>query len=456
MIHTDRRNLPPGPRGFPIVGVLPRVWQNPLQYLLDAACQYGDVVQLRPGPSRVYLLSHPDDIKYVLQDNARNYRKSLRIKRIRPLFGNGLTTSEGELWRRQRRLMQPAFQPQRLAPWVAVMSELTATMLERWRPLAARGHFLDIAAEMSALTQRMVGATLLRTDLGSEVKTVSRAMAVVEEELNRRVWAMLDVPLWIPTLRNRRLRRALCTLEQVVYRLWAAHHGHGDDTGDLLSMLMKARDPRTGQAMDETQWRDEVLTLLFAGHETTAAALAWTWALLAQHPHVQARLHQEVVAVLGGRTPTSTDLPNLPYTKRVIEEALRLYPPTWITARTPLEDDEIGGYAIPAGSVVLLSPYVMHRHPRFWEAPTVFDPERFTPARAVDRPRYAYFPFGGGPRRCLGEHFALQEAQLIVAMVAQRYRLQLVPGHPIIPQPLLALRPRDGVRVMLHPYITHQ
>jgi cytochrome P450 len=242
----------------------------------------------------------------------------------------------------------------------------------------------------------------------------------------------------------------------VVYRLQAAHHGHGDDTGDLLSMLMKARDPGTDQGMDETQWRDEVLTLLFAGHETTAAALAWTWALLAQHPHVQARLHQEVVAVLGGRTPTSTDLPNLPYTKRVIEEALRLYPPTWITARTPLEDDEIGGYAIPAGSVVLLSPYVMHRHPRFWEAPTVFDPERFTPARAVGRPRYAYFPFGGGPRQCLGKHFALQEAQLIVAMVAQRYRLQLVPGHPIIPQPLLALRPRDGVRMMLYPYITHQ
>jgi cytochrome P450 len=455
MMHTDRRNTPPGPRGFPIIGVLPRVWQNPLQYLLDAACRYGDVVQLRLGPSRVYLLSRPDDIKYVLQDNARNYRKSPRIKRIRPLFGNGLTTSEGEVWRRQRRLMQPAFQPQRLAPWVAVMSELTATMLERWHPLAARGHPLDIAAEMAALTQRMVGATLLRTDLGREVETVSRAMAVVEEELNRRVWALLDVPLWIPTLRNRRLRHALCTLERVVDRLRSTHHSHGDDTGDLLSMLMRARDPETGQGMDETQWRDEVLTLLFAGRETTAAALAWTWALLAQHPPVQARLHREVVAVLGGRAPTATDLPHLSYTKRVIEEALRLYPPTWITARTPLQNDDIGGYAIPAGSVVLLSPYVMHRHPRFWEAPTVFDPERFTPVRAVGRPHYAYFPFGGGPRRCLGEHFAMREAQLIVAMVAQRYRLQLVSGHPVIPQPLLALRPRDGVRVMLHPY-THQ
>jgi cytochrome P450 len=425
-----------------------------LQYLLDAACQYGNVVQLRLGPSRVYLLSHPDDIKYVLQDNARNYRKSPQIKRVRPLFGNGLTTSEGEVWRRQRRLMQPAFQPQQLAPWVAVMSEMITTMLERWRPLAAHGHPLDMAAEMAALTQRIMGMTLFRTDLGSEIETVNRAMAVVEEELNRRVWAMLDVPLWIPTRRNRRLRRALRTLEQVAYRLRAAHHG--DDSGDVFSMLLRARDPGTGQGMDDIQWRDEVLTLLFAGHETTAAALAWTWSLLAQHPHVQVQLHREVVAVLCGRAPTATDLPKLPYTKMVIEEALRLYPPTWITARTPLQDDEIGGYAIPAGAVVLLSPYVMHRHPRFWEAPTVFDPERFAPARSGDRPRYAYFPFGGGPRRCLGEHFALQEAQLIVTMVAQTYRLQLVPGHPVIPQPMLALRPRHGVRVMLHPYGTRQ
>jgi cytochrome P450 len=455
MMHPGRRHhIPPGPRGFPLVGVLPRAWPDPLQYLLDAACHYGDVVQLRLGPSRVYLLSHPDDIQYVLQDNARNYRKSSRIKRIRPLFGNGLSTSEGEVWRRQRRLMQPAFQPQRLAPSVAGMSEMITTLLERWRPLAAHGHPLDMAAEMTALTQRMMGMTLFRTDLGREVEDVSRAMAVVEEELNRRVWALLDVPLWIPTRRHRRLRYALRTLDQVVDRLRAAHHG--DDSGDLLSMLMKARDPGTGEGMNETQWRDEVLTLLFAGHATTAAALAWTWALLAQHPHVQARLHREVVAVLGGRAPTATDLPHLLYTKMVIEEALRLYPPTWITARTPLQADDIGGYAIPAGAVVLLSPYVMHRHPRFWEAPTVFDPERFTPARSVGRPRYAYFPFGGGPRRCLGEHFALQEAQLIVAMVAQTYRLQLVPGHPVIPQPLLALRPRDGVRVMLHPYGTRQ
>jgi cytochrome P450 len=455
MMHTDRRhNIPPGPRGFPIVGVLPWVWQDPLQYLLDTACQYGNVVQLRLGPSRVYLLSHPDDIKYVLQDNARNYRKSPQIKRVRPLFGNGLTTSEGEVWRRQRRLMQPAFQPQRLAPWIAVISEMITTMLERWRPFAAHGCPLDMAAEMTALTQRITGRTLFRTDLGSEIETVSRAMAVVEAELNRRVWAMFDLPLWIPTRRNRRLRRALHTLEQVAYGLRTAHHS--DNAGDLLSMLLRARDPDTGQGMDAIQWRDEVMTLLFAGHETTAAALAWTWSLLAQHPHVQARLHEEVASVLDGRAPTATNLPKLPYTKMVIEEALRLYPPTWITARTPLQDDDIGGYAIPAGAVVLLSPYVMHRHPRFWEAPTVFDPERFTPARSVDRPRYAYFPFGGGPRRCLGEHFALQEAQLIVAMVAQTYRLQLVPGHPVIPQPMLALRPRHGVRVMLYPYGTRQ
>jgi cytochrome P450 len=223
------------------------------------------------------------------------------------------------------------------------------------------------------------------------------------------------------------------------------------DTGDLLSWLLHARDAETGKGMSDMQLRDEVMTIFVAGHETTAAALAWTWYLLAKHPDVQRRLQAELTAVLGGRMPTSQDLQNLTYTRMVIAEALRLYPPTWVTARSPLADDEIGSYHISRHAVVLLSPYVLHRHPTFWERPAEFDPERFTPAPSPNRPRYAYFPFGGGPRRCIGESFALMEAQLIVAMVAQAYRLHLVPGHPVEPQPLLTLRPRHGVLVTLQP-----
>jgi cytochrome P450 len=443
----------PGPHGYPLLGVLPQAWQNPLQFFLEAARQYGDVVALDLGSHRVYLLNHPDYIKYVLQDNHLNYRKGTSIDRIKPLFGTGLTTSEGELWRRQRRLLQPAFHHGQIAALAAVMTETTAAALERWRPVATSGQPFDIAAEMLHLTQRIISKTLFGTDLGGEAETVRQALTTVQESINRRLWAFIDLPQWLPTPQNRRFRQALRTLNAVVYRMIAARRRCQQDMGDLLSLLLHTRHAETGKAMSDLQLRDEVMTLFVAGHETTAATLAWTWYLLAKHPDVQRRLQAELTAVLGGRTPTPQDLQNLTYTRMVIEEALRLYPPTWVTARSPLADDEIGSYHISRHAVVLLSPYVLHRHPTFWERPADFDPERFTPAQSTDRPRYAYFPFGGGSRRCLGESFALLEARLIVAMVAQAYRLHLVPEHPVEPQPLLTLRPRHGVLVTLQPRV---
>lgn len=447
--RTPTLKVVSGPRGYPILGVLPQAWQNPLQFLLGAARQYGDVVYLRLGFQRVYLISHPDHVKHVLQDNYRNYRKPTRVDKVKALFGEGVTVSEGDLWRRQRCLLEPAFHPQRIAALATVMTDETAAMLKRWCVFAERGQPLDIAAEMMRLTQGIAVKTLFSTDLGEEAEAIRDALTIALEHINRRAWAFIDLPGWLPTPRNRRFWRALRTLDKVVYRMIDERRHSEKDTGDLLSLLLQARDEETGEGMSDAEVRDQVMTLFIAGHEPTANALAWTWYLLSKHPGVERQLHAELMTVLGERIPTSQDLPHLAYTRMVIEEAMRLYPPTWLTARTPMEDDEIGGHHIPVNSVLLLSPYVTHRHPTFWENPEGFDPERFTPERSAGRPRYAYFPFGGGPRMCMGKGFALMEAQLIVAMVAETYRLHLVPGHPVEPQSSIALRPRHGVLMTL-------
>jgi cytochrome P450 len=269
--------------------------------------------------------------------------------------------------------------------------------------------------------------------------------------INDRVWDVVALPLCLPTSRHRQFHQALRRLDSCVYRLIDERYRTGQRTEDLLSVLVGARDEVTGEPMSRTQLRDEVITLFIAGHMTATAALAWVWCLLALHPEVERQLQAELNAVLGGRTPTAQDLPLLPYTRMVIEEGMRLYPPTWATARTPLVDDEIGGYRIPARSIVLLSPYVLHRHPAFWEHPERFDPERFSQARSDARPRFAYFPFGGGRRLCIGQSLAMMELRLILAMVAQIYRLRLVPGTPVEPQPLVSLQPPDGLRMTLHP-----
>lgn len=435
----------PGPRGYRLLGVFPRARQNPLQFFLSAARQYGDVVFLRMGFHRVYLISHPSLIKHVLEDNVHNYRKGGRIEEIKPLFGEGVTTSEGDLWRRQRSLVQPAFHRQHLARLDTLMTGATAAMLERWGSAAACGQPLDCAVEMMRLTREIALTALFSADVREEADAVGRALATVLEHINHRLWAFLDLTERLPTPRNRRFQQALRTLDTFVHRMIDEHRQGSKASGDLLAMLLGSRDPETGARMSDTQLRDEVMTLFVAGHQTTANALAWTWYLLSQDLDVQCRLRAELASVLGGRTPTYQDLPKLTYTRMVIEEAMRLYPPTWITARTPIEDDEIGGYRIPANSVVLLSPYVTHHHPDFWENPETFDPKRFTPERAANRPRYAYFPFGGGPRVCIGKGFALMEAQLIVAFVAQKYHLALVPGYPVEPHPMMTLQPRYGL-----------
>jgi cytochrome P450 len=396
---------------------------------------------------------HPDDIEYILRRNNTNYHKGIAHQRFKSLLGEGLLTSEGKFWLKQRRLAQPAFHRQRIAGFATTMTNAAASMLEHWQSYAANGQAFDISAEMTRLTLQIVGQTLFRTDIsGDEAKVVRDALYVALDYLSYRVAHFTLEPMeYIPTRRNRQYWRARRILDKVVYDIIAERRQSEEDTGDLLSMLLLARDEETGEGMSDKQLHDEVMTLVLAGHETTANTLTWTWYLLAQHADVERKLHDELASVLGGRVPVVEDLQRLPYTKMVIEESLRLYPPAWGMSRHAVADDEIRGYRVPAGSEVAVVQYVTHRHPEFWDNPEAFDPDRFTPERSAGRPNFAYFPFGGGPRLCIGNTFALMEAQLILAMIAQTYRLRLVPDQTIEPEPIITLRPRRGISMTLEP-----
>ncbi len=303
---------------------------------------------------------------------------------------------------------------------------------------------------MKRLALRIVGLALFSTDLGADMDIIANSLEVARAHFMHRMWRPVRLPVGIPTRRNRALRRAIREAESVIYRIIREHRGRPEaDARDLLSMLMSARDEETGEGMDDRQLRDESATIITAGHETTAIALSWTWYLLSRHEEVERKLHEELSAVLGGRTPTFEDLPKLKYTLMVVEESMRLYPPAWVVGRTAVADDEVGGRRIEAGAEVILSPYITQRHPDFWDEPESFIPERFSPETSAGRHRFAYFPFGGGSRVCIGNNFALAEAQLILATVAQRYRLRLAPGRAVEPEASFTLQPRRGIMMSL-------
>ena len=457
-LHPDEPTHPgppPGPKGRFFFGNLQDFKRDPIRLLMGSFKTYGDMVALRLGPVQAYLLFHPDHVRHVLQDHYQNYNKQTHgFKRMRETLGNGLLTSEGDFWRRQRRIVQPAFHRGRIAEYALTMTAATEAMLEGWEARAARGETANIAMEMMGLTQRIVGETLLGSDVSEAAESVGAAVALLLKHARERIFRLFDLPGRTLTPTYRRLRAAHSTLDDVVYGMIARRRQEGADGADLLSMLIQARDEETGEGMTDLQIRDEVMTIYLAGHETTANALAWTWYLLAKYPEAGRRLRAELAEVLGGRTPTMEDLPHLTYTTMVIREAMRLYPPAWIISRRTVAADTIGGYAVPAGTLILVSPYVTHRHPQFWENPEGFDPERFAPERfALDKfqdgPKFAYFPFGGGPRQCIGNGFALMEAQLIVATVAQRFEMALEPGLEIHLHPTITLRPLEPITMAL-------
>jgi cytochrome P450 len=438
---------PPAARGKLLTGNLRQARANPLKLYMEAREKFGDIVRFRSLPTIYwYALSHPDDVEYVLRENQQNYiRDSYTRNAFGALIGEGLFTSDGDFWRRQRRLAQPAFHRQRLAALGNTMTDAATDMGQHWSASAKAAKPVDVAGEMTRLTLRIACLTLFSTDINNEANEVARAVRESLEHVNYR---LTHLPIFgdrFPTPRNRRFLRARKTLDDVTYSIINERRRNRADTGDLLSMLMLARDEETGEGMSDRQLRDEVLTLLIAGHETVSTSLSWTWYLLSQHTEVERRFHEELATVLDGRTPITEDLSKLSYTRMVIDESMRLYPPVWGMARQAQKEDVIRGYKIPAKALISFCQYVIHRHPDFWDDPESFDPERFSPERSHGRPRFAYFPFGGGPRVCIGNNFAMMEMQLTLAALGQRYRLRLVPGQQIIPETLLTLKTRNGI-----------
>ncbi len=442
------RDIPaaPGPKGHPILGVLPELRQDRLSFLMDAAHRYGAVVRMRVGPLTLYQVNHPDGVQRVLQENNHNYTKRTPLfKDIRRFLGDGLLVSDGAYWLRQRRLMQPAFHRQRITAFGEMMVYSTQAMLERWQSYASDGQAFNMLGEMMRLTLDIVCRALFSVDIERNVSAVDRSVTTLISDAIYRFDHPFYPEPWLPTPRNRRYLRAVQTLDQIIYSIIDGRRRKPVEANDLLAMLLEMRDDETSESMNDRQLRDEVITLLIAGHETTATTLAWAAYLLASHPQVEMRWRDEIARVLAGRTPGIADLANLPYTRMVIDETMRLYPPAWITNRRAEAEDVICGYTVPAGAEVSVSPYVTHHLAEFWHEPDRFNPERFAPEISNGRPRYAYFPFGGGPRQCIGNSFALVEAQLVLAMIGQRYHMALAPGHTVRPEPLVTLRPYGGL-----------
>lgn len=433
---------PPGPKPRPF-GLLGEFRKNPAEFLERNARQYGDFVFLRVGSQHIYLLTHPDSNRDVLVTNQSQFKKSRMLERARILLGDGLLTSEGQFHLRQRRLVQPAFHRDRLASYASIMSECAVQRREHWNS----GETLDISREMMRLTLAIVARALFSANVDSEADEIGAALT--------EVFGMFEVLLmpfseWLeklPLPPVRRFYKARERLDATIYRLIAERRVDPRDTGDLLSMLLAARDEEDGGAMTDQQVRDEALTLFVAGHETTAVAAAWAWHLLAQNPEAEERMHAELDSVLEGRAPTLDDLSRLRYTSAVFSETLRLYPPAWAIGRRALQDYRAGDFVVPAGSIVLLCPYVVHRDARWFPDPLKFQPERWL-TEDISRPKFAYTPFGGGTRVCIGERFAGMEGAMVLAAIAQKWKLRSVPGHPVETRPLITLRARHGIRMI--------
>jgi cytochrome P450 len=443
--------LKPIPTGAPLLGNMREFQRDRLGFLLRLRQEYGDMVHFQLFKSDIYLLSRPDMIKQVLVDHHKRYYKGRAYQRIRFALGNGLLTSEGDFWLRQRRLVQPAFHRKNLETLPPIITGAAEETLFSWRTAAVKGAPVDINAEMMRLALTIVSRALFKTDVGDRAEEVADALDVLMEQSQRRIQNPLLLPPVLPTRDDRIFRQAVHTIDEIVYGIINERRNAINESNDLISLLIAAVDADTGERMTDQQLRDEVITLFLAGHETTANALSWTWYLLSKYPEIERKLYAELEQVLCGHVPTLTDLPKLKYTRMVINESIRLYPPAWLISRTAREDDTVDGVRIPAGSIAFLSPYVTHRHPDFWENPEGFDPERFSRLKSDGRPDFAYFPFGGGPRLCIGNNFALMEAQLVMATLVQHYRVELVPGHPIEFQPSITLRPRHGILTWLRP-----
>jgi cytochrome P450 len=410
-----------------------------------------DIIARRLLWRRRFIVNEPNAIRHVLLDNAANYTKSELSRRLlEPALGRGLLTSEGETWRRHRRIMAPAFDHRSIIGYAPTITEVTAGLLERWDALVDSSE-IDVAAAMMHTTLHIISRAMFSSDSDEIVDVVERGVGQYQATVRPGLLDLLRFPVWLTRLLSfRGTIGAFDEFDKSVDRLLSTRGRElNAEPKDLLDRLVAARDSETGGGMTAKEVRDQVVTIFMAGHETTAQALAWTWYLLSLHPQAEAKLHAELTTALAGRTPRHEDLASLRYTRMVIEESMRLYPPAHTMAREPIAADHILGHRIPVGALVLIVPWLLHRKPSLWEQPHCFDPERFSSERVFARPRFAYIPFGAGQRICIGAAFAMTEAMLILAMIAQRYRLRLKRGHPVEPQGLITLRPRYGLRMTL-------
>ena len=442
----DASGLPILP-GSPVLGYLKRWREDPIGLLEEAAGLRTDAVWFRLGPLWALLFRHPEMVQHVLVNHQKNYAKLTKgYKKLRLVLGDGMLTSNGEFWLRQRRMAQPMFHRERLQGFVKDFSRAAVEMVEGWEP--RMGQPIDVSREMMQITLRVVGETLLSTDTSHEADTVGQALTYV---LGRTKNLITSVIPWekLPTPGSYRFRDALDRLDRIVLDMIEERRNDPDPPPDLLTMFIQARDEETGEGMTDRQLRDEIMTMFLAGHETTANALAWTLYLLAQHPEAVEKLREEVDRVVGSADPSLEHLHDLTFTDAVLKEGMRLYPPVWVFGRTPLQPDEIRGVEVPTEGMVFISSYLTHRHPDVWEEANAFRPERFEPERAAAIPKGAYLPFGGGPRVCIGQHFATMEMQVILATIVQRCTFELVEGQEIVPEPMITLRPRDGVMMTI-------
>ncbi len=447
---SSRSKQAPGPPAIHLFATIREMRRDILKVMHEATKTYGDVVRFKLGPRVMYLLNHPDHVEQVLERRCQNYeRRGLSTDKMKAVCGESLLTTDGPAWKRERQLMQPAFHQKHVEGFSSLITQATREMLERWETHAAGGRVVDVSSEMVRLTSTIVGQAFFGADLAGDAEAMEQALQVLLDHTYQRLEAIVDWEGLFPALGSRRFKDALRAVNGVVCRIIEGRRGSREEHHDLLAMLLGARDLETSGGMSDQQLRNETITMLLAGYETTAHSLAWTIYAISEHPDLELRLLEEIRGSIGERGPGLEDLPALEFTTRVIKESLRLYPPIWAVERRAVAEDEIGGYRISAGSSVFISPYALHRHPSYWEDPETFDPDRFTTDRSKHRPHLAYIPFGAGPHQCIGSPLAMLEARLILPALFRRFHFKVVPGHAIAPKPGITLRFRDGLPMTL-------
>lgn len=447
---TTAQRTAPGPKGAPLLGSLGPWRRNTAEFLLGLQRDYGEMVRIRLGPMTVHQVTDPEAVRRVLVENNANYVRGPLYEQFGVVMGKGLLTSDGDFWRGHRRAVQPVFLKNAVTDIVPNIVAATEEMLDEWEAKAARDEPVDLMTEMLRLTLVTLSRSLFAYDIKPASAVLKRIVDDVVEVMFRRGTPSEMLPSWLPTARKRKIDHIHRVFDKVVADVRENHARTGE--GPLIALMEQAEDPATGEPWTDRQLRDELLTIYLAGHETTAVSLCWTLLSIANHPHVQAELDEEINGVLGGATPDADRAAELTYTRMVVDESLRMYPPIWIFPRAAVGPDTLGGYGIEAGSSILLSPLASHHNPRHWDNPVAFDPYRFTPQAVRERPRMAYLPFGAGPRQCVGNNMALLELRIIVAMINQRFRLNLVPGDSLqYGSPVISLRPLRDVMVRLRP-----